>query len=447
MKNYFFLPVLFLLAVSQSFAQKTLAPSLKPYADNWSHNVKRMLNHAGFDLQAAAVNKISSRGDLQLDSTKTFYAYNLPAPGDSTPLFRTIYQYPTAIEAIETNYQFEGNVWQPINRTTITRDAQQRIVLVTGEGYDWDSQSFVPDSRLESYPHGNSQDLLDSFFVYAWNTDLEDWELLLSTQNVFDDNDRLMEQYSIFDLSGTVLEFKDVYLYNDNGDNHIIETYALFDGFEFNTGRTEIQYFDHQPIEVTVFVTDGLEFFPQSRRNYAYTLFGAVRLELGFEWNVEKEDWRMIERTEYGYDNQQRVASKETTFINQDAPNERELQTFGYVQDDYLLVEYLLFWDDNLFDWMLDSKKFYYYAGLVSVRPTPRPALALQIAPNPTTDAVRLNLQEETTVQVFNTAGNLVQSRLIQPGQSLNLVELPAGIYQVTAQQGADFYSGKIVKQ
>jgi hypothetical protein len=56
-------------------------------------------------------------------------------------------------------------------------------------------------------------------------------------------------------------------------------------------------------------------------------------------------------------------------------------------------------------------------------------------------------INNEALVRVFGSAGQLLQSQLVQPGQMLNLVSLPAGIYQVTAQQGADFYSGKVVKQ
>ncbi len=447
MKNNSFLTLLFLiLATNSVFSQKTLAPGLQPYAENWSYNVKRLLNRAGFDLPAASVDKAASRSPLQLDSTKTFYGYDLNTPGDSTPLFRTTYQYTSPNEKKEAEYEWINNAWLPLSRTTITSDDQQRIVTAIAEAYDPESETFKPDSRLENYPHGNSQDLIDSFLVYGWDTVAQDWLLLLATYNTFDAQDRILESVSTFDYFGTPLLFKDVYSYDANGDNHLIEESAVFDGFDIPSGRTEITYVDHLPIEVTTFVSDGVAFYPTNRENYAYTLFGALRLAMSFQRDEANDEWDMTQRVEYGFDGEQRVASKETTFINPGAWDERELVTYAYVEDENLAQERLHHWDDDLFDWILDNKKYYYYNGLVSTPSIPS-ALALQVAPNPTTDVVRLMLDEEAAVRVFDAAGQLVQSRLMQPGQVLDMTALPAGIYSVTAQNGAQLYTGKVAKQ
>lgn len=447
MKNYFLPALVWVLATSQIFAQKTLSPSLKPYADNLPHNVKSLLSHAGFDLQAASPNKVVSRSPLQLDSTKTYFGYNQPAPGDSTPLLRSNYTYPAADTKVEVNYQFENGGWQPLSCATLISDDQQRIVTILGETYNPDTQEFEPDSRLENFPHGNSQDLIDSFFVYGWDTTQNDWLLLLYTINTFDAQDRLAESISNFDFNGTQVLFKDVYSYDDKGDNYLIEQYAVFDGFELPSGRTEITYSDHRPIESNMFVFNGIEFVIESRETYAYTTFGALRLTLFFEWDAGVNDLKLVQWVEHKFDNEQRVASTETTTINPDGSDTRQLVTYAYIQDENLSLEMNFNWDDDLFDWILDNKKHYYYNGLVSTPFVPNPALSLQIIPNPTVDAIRLTLENEAFVQIFNTSGTLVQSQVVQPGQMLNLVDLPVGVYQVTAKQGADFYIGKVVKQ
>ena len=446
MKSNSFLTLLLILVTNSVFSQKTLAPSLRPYAENWSYNVKRLLNRAGFDLPAASVDKVASRSPLQLDSTKTFYGYDLNAPGDSTPLFRTTYQYVSPNEKTEAEYEWINNAWLPLSRTAITSDDQQRIVAAISEAYDPESETFKPDSWLKNYPHGNSQDLIDSFLVYGWDTVAQDWLLLLATYNTFDAQDRILESVSTFDYLGTPLLLKDIYSYDANGDNHLIEEYAVFDGFDINSGRTEITYVDHLPIEVTNFVSDGVEFYPTNRNNYAYTLFGALRLAMSFQRDEANDEWDLTQRVEYRFDGEQRVASKETTFINPGAWDERELVTYAYVEDENLAQERLHHWDDDLFDWILDTKKHYYYNGLVSTPSIPS-ALALHVAPNPTTDVVRLMLNEEAAVRVFDAAGQLVQSRLMQPGQVLDMIALPAGIYSVTAQNGAQLYTGKVAKQ
>ncbi len=455
MKNNSLLFALLLTMTGQSaFSQKTLPPGIRPYAENWTYTLVKSLHDAGFDMPAMAAapvpeNGVNPRSVLQLDSTKTFYAYGLNAPGDSTPLSRTIYQYPSSDSKIEINYQYDNGAWLTLNRSTLTRDGQQRLVEAVAETFDPATQSYKPDSRLEVFPHGNSQELVDSFFTYLWDTSVMDWRLAFSSANLFDDTDRLLESYSSVEYLGTPLIFRDVYSYDTLGDNHLIETFAIVDGEEYPGGRTDLVYVDHRPIEVTVYTFDGAEFVPQSRANYAYTLFGALRLHMSFEWDAEKAVWRMYQRIEYTYDDVQRLAGKETTFMPLDAPEEREFVAYAYVEDENLYTERVHLWDDDLFDWVLDSKKYYYYNGLVSVPSTPGNAMALQAAPNPTTGIVQFSFagDVESTVRLYDFGGQLLQSRLIQPGQSLDLTLLPAGIYTVTAQQGATWYSGKIVKQ
>lgn len=447
MKNYFFPALVWMLTLSHVVAQKTLSPGVKPYTDNWTHSVKRLFNHAGFDLPAEAVNKVSSRSPLQLDSTKTYSGYDLNAPGDSTPLFRSDYEYPSPDSKIEINYQFDNGGWQKINRTTLVSDDQQRLVEAIAEAYDPVTQSYQFDSRIEVFPHGDSQVLIDSFFTYLWDSTITDWHIILVTRNTFDDQDRLHESVSTVDYFGDPLIFTEEYSYDSIGDNHLIEEFAIIGSDTFPSSRTDIVYTDHRPIEETVSVSDGFNFIPQNRDNYAYTTFGALRLHMSFIWDDSIGNFRLTQRIEYGFDGEQRVSSKETTIVTPGAWDVRELVTYAYAEDENLSLEMFFHWDDDLFDWVLETKKHYYYNGLVAADPEPNPVLALQIVPNPTVDAVRLTLDNEAIVQVFGPAGQLLQSRLVQPGQMLDLASLPAGVYQMTAQQGADFYSGRVVKQ
>ena len=453
MKNSaFFIALFFTLALQTAFAQKTLPPSLRPYAENWTYTLVKSLHRAGYDMPAMPAapgfdKGVSSRNTLQLDSTKTFYAYGLNFPGDSSPLFRTVYKYPSADTKIEVNYQHENSGWLTLNRSTLISDSQERLVEVLAEAFDPVSQSFKPDSRLEVFPRGDSPELVDSVFTYGWDSTIMDWAPLFSIRNVFDDQDRLLESNSQVDYFGDPLIFRDVYYYNDNGDNHLIESYAVLGDDEFLGERTDLVYVDHRPIEVLVSVADSIGFMQESRTNYAYTLFGAVRKQMDFEWDAEKGNFRLSKTIDYTYDFAQRLAGKETAIMPLNAWEERTRISYSYIDDENLYLEWHHNWDHDLFDWILDSKKFYYYNGLVSVDPTPGPALALQVSPNPTAGTVQFSFDHEATVRVFDLAGQLVHSRLMQPGQPLDMSELPAGIYAVTARQGTDFYSGKIVKQ
>jgi len=453
MKNNALLFALFFaLAAPAAYAQRTLSTSVRPYAENWTYSLVKSMHRAGFDMPTmpatpTQAGDVSPRNVLQLDSTKTFYQYGLNFPGDSTPLFRTICKYPFPDTKIETNYQYENGQWLKLNRETIVSDEQGRLIDVVAEAFDPVSQASKLDSWLRIFPRGNSPELVDSVFTFAWDTTILDWIPVFSIKNVFDDQDRLLESNSQVDYFGDPLIFRDVYSYDANGDNHLIESYAILGADEFLGERTDLVYVDHRPIEVLVSVSDGVDFYPQSRTNYAYTLFGAVRKQMNFEWDAEKENFRLYQTIDYVYDFAQRLIAKETIAMPLNAWDERERVSYVYLDDENLYSEWVHHWDHDLFDWILDTKKYYYYNGLVSVDPTPRPALDLTASPNPTTGFVQFNFDDVATVRVFDLAGQLVQSRLMQPGQALDLTALPAGVYAVTALEGRDFYSGRVVKQ
>lgn len=435
-----------LLATSHSFAQKTLAPALQPYTDGWSYHVKRMFNHAGFDLQAAAVNQISTDSHLQLDSTKTAHYDGSTAPGDSLLFARSTYEYLTADTKQETNFLYGNDGWQPLNRTTLIHDEQFRLVYAHTEVYDADTRTYLPDSKMDIFPHGDSQDLLDSLFVHQWDAGAGGWRLVLATRNTFAGPDRLWESISSLDDQGTLNTFVDAYSYDANDDNHLVETYAVTGNTERLIGRTDRKYAEHRLIEETVFAYDGVDYQALRRTNRAYTLFGKVRKNMEFEWSNAIGNWRLAMVHDYAYDNAQRLSTKYITYLKPDGYEEREAIAYAYVESENLRQETLLRWDDDLFDWVLNSKKHYYYKSLVPTRPTPQPVQALPVSPNPTTGVARLQLDTESNVQVFDLSGQLLQSRIVQPGETLDLTQLPTGTYFVTAQHGADMFRGKIVK-
>jgi hypothetical protein len=446
MKNAIYLPTLVLiLFTNASFAQRMLSEGVKPYAETWPATLMKSMDRAGFE--SNAIRGRSSRNDLQLDSTKTFYGYTPGMSGDSTPLNRTIHEYPFNNEEIETYYEYLNQSWLPLNRTTQTSDDQGRMVDAFAEAYDPETETFRPDSRLELFPHGNSPELIDSFFTYLWDEDIMDMRIIFSVRNVFDSQDRQLESYSSIDYFGDPVIFREIYSYDDNGDNHLIEEFAILGPDTFPSSRTEQIFVNHRLIQSIVYVSDDLGFIPKSMEKYSYNVSGTLRRHISFDWDPELENFRMARNIEYLYDDEDRLTGKETAIIYAGAVEEREFTAYAYLEGDNLFIERTFFWDDDLIDWILDTKKFYYYNGLVSGAPTPRPAEALQAFPNPTTGIVNFRMNDRAEVQVFDASGRLVKSIQVQPYSPLDMTTLPNGIYTVTAREGNDFYVGRIVKQ
>jgi hypothetical protein len=450
MKNNHLLPLLLVLIANSVFAQKQLPRAVRPYAADWTWTLVKSMHRAGFDMPTmphSETRGVQSRSPLRLDSTKTFYAYSLSPASDSVPFFRTTYTYLQTDTKIETDYQHTGADWLALSRTTLKADALGRLVLAEAEAYDPDAQTYHPDSKLEIYPHGDSPELIDSFFTWLWDSTALDWRIILSVRNTFDAQDRLVENLSSVDYFGDPAIFKEVYSYDDNGDNHLIEEFAILGDDVFPSARTEIDYVDHKPIEVLYSEFDGTEFYPKDRINYAYSLFGAVRLQMNFQWDIVSQTFKMNQRIEYGFDNAQRVASKINKIIEANGAEALDLTTYAYVEGDDLYLEMYLLWDDDAFDWKLDGKKYYYYDNALSADAPQGEALALAVWPNPATGLVRLSLPETGAVQVFDAAGRMVLARDLQTDQALDITALPAGLYVLTAQSEGAFYRGKMLKQ
>jgi len=451
MKNLFMPALCWALAISQLFAQKNLPQSVSGLSVNWPHSVKNMLGTAGYDLPGDRAQAIAQFGEgtrnseLQLDSTVTFTGY---AAGDSTPIFRTTHAYPLDGTEVQIEWYNENDDWQPLNRNTVIKDDLGRLVETMAEGYDPAAQAFIPDSRLELFPRGNSPDLVDSILVYVWDADQNDWLLLLSILNSFDIHGRLAESVTTIDVFGQPWLFKDVHVYDDNGDNTLIESFLVDSGFEIPTNLLVMEYENHLRILVTALVFDGFEFIPQSRNAYEYTDFAKDSIVTSFEWDETANDWANIQTVLYGYDDMQRVSLKETRFYEMGGGESREQLAYSYVEDELLALEETYIWDSGG-SYFLTDRKYYYYSGEEpSSVYNPMPVNALRMFPNPTTRFLQVDLEGNGPVQVFDGAGRLVLQHRGQPGAIiLDFSALPAGIYTVRAVSADKYYAGKLVKQ
>jgi type IX secretion system substrate protein len=75
----------------------------------------------------------------------------------------------------------------------------------------------------------------------------------------------------------------------------------------------------------------------------------------------------------------------------------------------------------------------------------------VELSPNPATDYLNVQLPETITqpveVSIFDSQGRLMRWQIISSGQSIDLKELPKGMYLVKAVAGERVYTGKFVKQ
>ena len=451
MKNSLF-ALLWVFATVPVFAQKTLPASLQPYLENLNPKVSKALKQASFDLSASPSAEVKPgaqqrSGALQLDSTKTYFGYDFVGTDDTLPLYRTIYQYPQPDIEFEYEYQYDMDAWQTVSRSKTSKDNLGREVEVFSEEFDAAINDFKPNSKLVVFPHSNSLVLIDSFQVYGWDTVAVDWLLLFYSKNLYDAQDRLVESINSFDYFGQALLLKDVYTYDANGDNTLVESFALFGGLEIPSGKREMEYQNHLLTQAIGFSDDGMGgLIAQNKTTYTYTSFDKQEQVNTYSWSLAANDWKQAQGILYGYDSAQRVNAQENVIYAEDGSEERNLSKYDYVEDDKLNSEANYYW--SVSSYYLSDRKFYYYSdGTLSDKEPMHAGLKLDISPNPTNGLVRLNLEAPAMIRIYNTQGEMVSSGEYQPNYMLHVSDLPSGLYFISARSENEQYVGRLIKE
>ncbi len=454
MKKFTLPALIWALAISQTFAQKHLAPGIEPYAYYWGYAVKQMLHAAGYEVPGPHAEtdlrpEIETRSEaLVLDSIVTYFGYG--EGQDSTPMLRNVYTRPAADVEVVTESFFDLDHWVPLSRTSLVSDEHGRVVDAIAFLYDEATGKFVPDSRVELFPHGLSEDQVDSMLVSVWNPELNDYVRLSATWNEFDANGRLTVSVSAIEIFEFPLIFKDLYSYNAEGQLLLVDSYNVEGGELIPAGRQEYGYMNNRLSSITSLVSDGLGgYFPQNRTEYIYTTEGLQEFVRKFDWDMTKNDWKLLNVEAYLYDDEKRPVVQETNTLDEQGIWNREKETYAYGRDQYLSVQHTFSYDNFVENWILNEKKFYYYDNTTSNGPDePVMDYALFMYPNPTDGNVQVRLVGKVSVFVYTTSGQLVARYALAPGErALDLRQLPAGLYQVRAKSDDDYYSGKLIIQ
>lgn len=385
-----------------------------------------------------------TRSALLLDSTLTFL-FDPSSDQDSSRHLRTVHEYPQPGQRIEWESYFDGTDWQPLQYTTLFADAQGRLLEALAMVWDPSLLTYVPDSRLLAWPHGQSERDLDSFFVLQWNPDIQGWEVALEHHFSYDQQDRLVEEWSTFQFFGELLTYRDVHTYDVEGDLILTEHFASFDGFEFMAAKTETDYIDHLPRLRVRRSFNGLEFQYDSREIFVYDNLGLLVFQREYTWDPEYGGWQLSMETRYEYDGEGRIAAMETSEVYDEFVAEKRI-TYAYAQDEQVAVESEYTRPDPWTEWTLDLRTHYFYQGTSAIPGEPQPVLPLAIWPNPALEVATVRLEGQAEVTLFDAMGRRIRSLRGDGDLVLELSGLPAGIYQVRALQGQQWYQQRLVK-
>jgi hypothetical protein len=188
-----------------------------------------------------------------------------------------------------------------------------------------------------------------------------------------------------------------------------------------------------------------LEFQHDSRVLFGYDNQGWLMVQRDYIWETEFGGWILTNEARYDYDQQGRVAAVET-YEAFDGFAIEERVAYQYVEAEHLAMEAHYQKPDPMGDWVLDTRTWYFYQGTSALPGKPVQALPLSIWPNPAIQQVTVRLEESAEVTLLDALGRRVRSLQGAGEVVLDLGGLPAGIYQVNARSGQQWYQERLVK-
>ena len=422
--------------------QTTLPPTVQQHLKTGAPQRLAQLERLLKPVQPAGVQERG--GAPRLDSVVLFSNYTAV---DSFAQSKTVFEYPSAQLTVQTEYVNAGD-WLPFNRTTQKTDALGRTTEALGEAYDPDAGVWVPESRVQGYPHGSSLTLVDSFTLSVWDETSATWQVAIHNETSFDNQDRPVAIFTHFaQLFGSEFSFLDELSYNAEGDNDLTIQSVEEQGEWTPFTRIERAFDQHREVLSTSYaIADSTTFIPQNKTETEYTPAGQTGVVRDYTWDFMADEWLLEQTTGYLYDDEGRTTSQVNDIADPDNPERKWIQ-YEYNTNGDLFVEVNRDWDFNLNTWVLLDKSYYYYSNTTAGHEVTNDG-PLAVSPNPTTGFVRLPATEKGKIVVLNIQGQSVQPAQVQLNNGqIDISNLPAGLYYISVQEGSKRRTGAIVKQ
>ncbi|MBB4079112.1 hypothetical protein GGR28_001729 [Lewinella aquimaris] len=389
---------------------------------------------------------------MYLDSTITYHPVDV---GEANPVFvpssRSVFMEtgPGQLRIVES--VFEEDAWHFSTQTRTQHDELGRVITQFAEAFDRDIGTWLPVSRLRTYPRAVSTTLLDSLYVEMWIEEDNSWQRVINVRHTYGEMERLQKSTTSLILDGEELTFEDEYSYDENGDNTEIHYYLISDSERLLTSQETREYSNHLVTNSTLFLYDQIDedLLPEEYITYTYTGTGLTDSITTYLWDDAQEDWSLSSLNNYDYNGLDAVTDEYTATFDIFGDTSLTWIKNTYVAGTTYLetVEEFAFVED-LNSYRRDAyTRYFYREASTAVNDRPRLTRQLAIWPNPTAHSVEINLQESALLHLYDQTGRLILTRNWAPGQDrFDLPGLSPGIYQLSARTAEGVYGARLIK-
>lgn len=348
--------------------------------------------------------------------------------------------------------------WQVIFQLTEKYDSADRLISSEYKYYDLHANRLVPDEKTE-WTYNESGFKTESISFY-WSISYGDWttgkwQPRLKTGYNYDSSGNLVLETSAYwleDLSDWASDHEKIENSYDTGGNILLVLIYDWSSVQ-NSWIPSIkgEYIYDGTGNLIKWVTWSMEnydWIPGSKYEYGYGASGKLASETDYVWNLNRSVW--IPTTRYEYEHHTNGLRIETTKFSWN-PNDaiwvgsyRTILILDAEGDIFVLN--LFNWDQNNNDWVIGTRTFYYYNHLNAVNLRTEDDMFL-IYPNPTSNIINITgLNQPVGVKIYSVQGQLLKS-VNQVNSTIDLSDLPNGIYILNLTMGTHVLRERIVKK
>ncbi|MCC6463010.1 MAG: hypothetical protein IT260_21250 [Saprospiraceae bacterium] len=263
---------------------------------------------------------------VRLDSTVKYSSFSAGKP---YPLNKSTFEHPSAGKTIQSDFVNYGE-WVPQKRTTISRDAQSRVVEVLEEEPDA-SGAFQPAAKLNFYWHGSSDRQCDSIFSSRWDDQWQQWLPEYRLLSVFDAQGRETATETYRFVEGMqFVGLREEFQLDAAGDATRTQQFLAKEGKWISLGNVE-STFDPQHRELTRLESIALgagKSAPVRKLRRTYNSAGQLTLEERAKWNEADQQWAPLKSISAGTDVKKRMDWSITDSHKPNATFQSKVETF-----------------------------------------------------------------------------------------------------------------------
>ena len=298
----------------------------------------------------------------------------------------------------------------------------------------------------------NDDNSLNDSYIAFWNTDIEDWEnyhkeefyyhesgltnyrlyylwmtgdwTLSSKTDYYYGETALLDSVTNFhrEMDEWILFGQRNFSYDENENTILVKDVRWVDEMWENNQQYESEY-DQNNYRTSYIssIWDGTSstWIYQFKFEDLYDEFGNRLMASSYNWSLDEMHWIGIDMSENYFD-----------------------------EDNNSLMAVFYDWDDNLSDWVIKEKAFYYRSIISQI--SEHASDSIRIYPNPVENVLTIETNNEyhfNCTILSLTGQKLAQIKINHSENRINMANYPAGIYFLQLKDGNRIISKKIIKQ